>query len=44
MIMSNVQQIYHMCKNKLDIKYPNYTDVNNIIAKLIDSITAPLRW
>jgi len=35
---------YDICKKKLDIKRPSYIDLNRIIAKVISSMTAALRF
>merc|ERR1712217_436888 len=38
------EAIYHICQKKLDIKKPNYENLNRIIAKVISSMTAALRF
>jgi tubulin alpha len=35
---------YDICQRKLDIKKPSYIDLNRIIAKVISSMTAALRF
>jgi len=35
---------YDICKKKLSIKKPNYDDLNKVIAKVISSMTAALRF
>ena len=38
------QAIYDLCKNNLDIERPSYTHLNRLIAQVISSITASLRF
>merc|ERR1711979_120181 len=38
------EAIYDICQNKLDIKKPNYGHLNRIIAKVVSSMTAALRF
>jgi len=38
------EAIYEICQKKLDIKKPNYSNLNRIIAKVISSMTAALRF
>ena len=38
------QAIYDLCKNNLDIARPTYTSLNRMIAQIISSITASLRF
>jgi tubulin alpha len=38
------QAIYDICKNKLEKERPTYTNLNRIIAQIISSITASLRF
>ena len=38
------QAIYDLCKKKLDIDRPTYTNLNRLIAQIISSITASLRF
>merc|ERR1712217_867352 len=35
---------YDICQKKLDIKKPNYSNLNRIIAKVVSSMTAALRF
>eukprot|EP00093_Oithona_nana_P012482 12482.XXX_792961_790461_1 [CDS] Oithona nana genome sequencing. len=38
------QAIYDICRTKLDISRPTYTNLNRLIAQIISSITASLRF
>lgn len=38
------QAIYDICRKNLDIKRPSYTNLNRLIAQIISSITASLRF
>jgi len=38
------EAIYHICQKKLDIKKPSYENLNRIIAKVVSSMTAALRF
>ena len=38
------QAIYDLCKNNLGVQSPTYTNLNRLIAQIISSITASLRW
>merc|ERR1712190_559526 len=38
------EAIYHICQKKLDIKKPSYEHLNRIIAKVVSSMTAALRF
>lgn len=38
------QAIYDICKNNLDVPRPTYTNLNRLIAQIISSITASLRF
>ncbi len=38
------QAIYDICQNKLEITRPSYTNLNRLIAQIISSITASLRF
>lgn len=38
------EALYDICKNKLKIENPNYSDINKIIAQNISSITASSRF
>ena len=42
-IMDN-EAIYDICKNSLDIEKPTYTHLNSLIAQVISSLTASLRF
>jgi len=38
------EAIYQICQKKLDIKKPSYSNLNRIIAKVVSSMTAALRF
>ena len=38
------QAIYDICKNSLDVAAPTYSNLNRLIAQIISSITASLRF
>ena len=38
------QAIYDLCKKNLDIDRPTYSNLNRLIAQIISSITASLRF
>ena len=38
------QAIYDICRTNLDINRPTYTNLNRLIAQIISSITASLRF
>ena len=38
------QAIYDICKNSLELSSPTYTNLNRLIAQIISSITASLRF
>ena len=38
------EALYEICKTKLDIKKPSYYNLNGIIAKVVSSMTASLRF
>jgi len=38
------EAIYEICQKKLDIKKPSYSNLNRIIAKVVSSMTAALRF
>uniref|UniRef100_A0A0K0F1F1 Tubulin alpha chain n=1 Tax=Strongyloides venezuelensis TaxID=75913 RepID=A0A0K0F1F1_STRVS len=42
--MVDNEAIYEICHNKLDLPRPTYTNLNRIIAQVISSITASLRF
>ena len=39
-----VQAIYDLSHNNLAVERPTYTNLNRLIAQIISSITASLRW
>merc|ERR1719163_377614 len=43
LILDN-EALYKICSDKLDLKTTNYTQMNRIIAKVISSMTAALRF
>eukprot|EP00493_Phyllostaurus_siculus_P023308 UN23644 len=43
LILDN-EALYEICQKKLDIKKPSYVNLNRIIAKVISSMTASLRF
>ena len=38
------QAIYDICKKNLQVDFPTYTNLNRLIAQIISSITASLRF
>merc|ERR1712217_687659 len=38
------EALYDICQKKLDIKRPNYSNLNNIICKVVSSMTAAIRF
>jgi tubulin alpha len=40
----DLQAIYDICRTNLDISRPTYTNLNRLIAQIISSITASLRF
>ena len=38
------EAIYDICKTKVDVDRPTYTNLNRLIAQIISSITASLRF
>ena len=38
------EAIYDLCKNSFDLTVPTYTNLNRLIAQIISSITASLRF
>merc|ERR1712154_510930 len=42
--MGDNEALYGLCVKKLGIKQPCYGNVNNIIAKVVSSVTASLRF
>jgi len=43
-IVLDNEAIYAICQKQLDIKRPSYADLNKIIAKVVSSMTAALRF
>merc|ERR1711994_832516 len=43
-ILLDNEAIYSICQKQLDIERPSYSDLNKIIAKVISSMTASLRF
>merc|ERR1712025_1264399 len=43
-IVLDNEAIYHICQKQLDIDRPSYADLNCLIAKVISSMTASLRF
>jgi len=43
-VMLDNEALYDICQKNLDIKTPNYKDINTIIAKVASSTTASLRF
>ena len=39
-----VEAIYDICRRNLDIERPTYTNLNRLIAQIVSSITASLRF
>jgi len=42
--MLDNEAIYDICKKSLDIERPNYTNLNRLVAQVISSLTASLRF
>jgi len=42
--MLDNEAIYDICRKSLDIEKPNYTNLNRLVAQLISSLTASLRF
>ncbi|XP_051865791.1 tubulin alpha-1C chain-like [Pristis pectinata] len=42
--MVDNEAIYDICKNKLEVELPTYTNLNRLIAQIVSSITASLRF
>ena len=36
--------VFKICKNKLDIENPSYKELNQLIAQVVSSVTASLRF
>lgn len=43
-VMLDNEAIYDICKRSLDIETPNYTNLNRLVAQVISSLTASLRF
>jgi len=43
-VMLDNQAIYNVCQKKLDLHKPTYTSLNRIVAQVISSLTASLRF
>jgi len=43
-VMLDNEAIYDICRRNLDIERPTYTNLNRIIAQVISSLTASLRF
>ena len=39
-----IEAIYDLCHNKLEVERPTYTNLNRLIAQILSSITASLRF
>ena len=39
-----MKAIYDLCRDKLDVRMPTYTNLNRLIAQILSSITASLRF
>ena len=42
--MLDNEAIYDICRRALDIERPTYTNLNRLIAQIISSLTASLRF
>jgi len=42
--MLDNEAIYDICRNRLDVEKPTYTSLNRLVAQLISSLTASLRF
>jgi len=38
------EAIYDICKNRLNVSQPSFTNLNRLIAQVVSSITASLRF
>ena len=38
------EAVFNICKNKLDVERSSYTELNQLIAQVVSSITASLRY
>ena len=43
-IMLDNEALYDLCRRSLDIERPTYTNLNRLIAQVISSLTASLRF
>lgn len=43
-VMMDNQAIYDICRTKLDIPRPNYPNINRMVAQVVSSLTASLRF
>ena len=43
-IMYDNEALYDICRRNLDIERPTYTNLNRLIAQIISSLTASLRF
>ncbi len=43
-IMVDNEAMYDICKNKLDIGRPTYTNLNRLVSQVVSSVTASLRF
>ena len=44
MFFFSIEAIYDVCRRNLDIERPTYTNLNRLIAQIVSSITASLRF
>jgi tubulin alpha len=42
--MVDNEAIYYICRRSIDIERPTYTNLNRLIAQIVSSITASLRF
>jgi tubulin alpha len=43
-ILLDNEQLYDVCRRYLDVELPRYENINRVIAQVISSITAPMRF
>jgi tubulin alpha len=43
-VMLDNEAVYDICRRSLDIERPTYTNLNRLIAQVISSLTASLRF
>jgi tubulin alpha len=43
-VMLDNEAIYDICRRSLDIECPTYTNLNRLVAQVISSLTASLRF